>query len=210
MRALLVLVFLLLAAKPADAHRLKVFATVEDGTVGGYGFFIGGGRPEQATIIVQDGVGTELYRGKTDDAGAFAWRPEHGGDFVIIIDAGDGHVAQTKIPATRFADGGVATAEAGPAADGAASAAGGPGETATVPAEAAVPDDLVRTIDRSVDRAVARQMRPLLEAYEAAEGATRFNDVVGGIGMIVGLAGMAMWGLAWRRDREARPKGPAR
>lgn len=201
MRLLLALAILLLAATPAYAHRLKVFATVEDGTIGGYGFFIGGGRPQQATFIVQDATGAELYRGKTEMDGGFSWRPDHGGDFVIVIDAGDGHVAQAKIPASRFADD-----------EGAIIAPALAGETAAsseaLP-DPSLPPDLAQMIDRSVDRAVARQIRPLLEAYEAADGEVRFNDVMGGIGMIVGLAGMAMWGLARRRDHAAKSKDPA-
>lgn len=54
-------------------------------------------------------------------------------------------------------------------------------------------------VEAAVDRAVARQIRPLLEAYDAAEGRARFNDVMGGIGMIIGLAGMALWASARRR-----------
>ncbi|MGD9740950.1 MAG: cobalamin biosynthesis protein CbiM [Bauldia sp.] len=195
-RLLLALALLPIFASPAHAHRLKVFATVEDGAIDGYGFFIGGGRPQTATFIVQDGAGAELFRGRTDIEGGFTWRPDHGGDFVVVIDAGDGHMAQAKIAASRFADYEgeiIAPALAGETAD------------AGAPVDPAAPDDLARMIDASVDRAVSRQIRPLLEAYEAADGDVRFNDVVGGIGMIVGLAGMAMWGLARRRERNQTP-----
>ncbi|MGD9744338.1 MAG: hypothetical protein AB7V53_16970 [Dongiaceae bacterium] len=197
---LLALALLPIFASPAHAHRLKVFATVEYGAIDGYGFFIGGGRPQAATFIVQDGTGAELFRGRTDIEGGFTWRPDHGGDFVVVIDAGDGHVAQARIAASRFADyegGIIAPALAGETAD------------ASAPVDSAAPDDLARMIDASVDRAVSRQIRPLLEAYEAADGKVRFNDVVGGIGMIVGLAGMAMWGLARRRERNQPPGGRA-
>ncbi|NLH79539.1 MAG: hypothetical protein GX458_01670, partial [Phyllobacteriaceae bacterium] len=63
---------------------------------------------------------------------------------------------------------------------------------------------LTRQIERAVDVAVARQLRPLLEAYDQAEGRLRFNDVAGGIGMIVGLAGAALWVSARRRERKDR------
>jgi nickel transport protein len=56
-----------------------------------------------------------------------------------------------------------------------------------------------------VDTAVARQIRPLLEAQAEADGRVRFNDVMGGIGMIVGLAGAALWASARRGPRA--PKG---
>jgi nickel transport protein len=50
-----------------------------------------------------------------------------------------------------------------------------------------------------LDRAVARQTRPLLEALERAEARLRFNDVAGGIGTIVGLVGLGLWASARRR-----------
>jgi nickel transport protein len=62
---------------------------------------------------------------------------------------------------------------------------------------------LADIVDRSVDRAVSRQVRPLLEAYEAADGRARLNDIAGGVGMIVGIAGIAMWAASRRRSRSA-------
>jgi nickel transport protein len=35
---------------------------------------------------------------------------------------------------------------------------------------------------------------------DLAEGRLRFNDIAGGIGMIVGLAGAGLWAAARRRD----------
>jgi hypothetical protein len=69
-RALLLLLALALAG-PAEAHKLKVFATVEGAEVTGYAFFVGGGRPQGAAWIVTDGAGSEIARGETDAAGGF-------------------------------------------------------------------------------------------------------------------------------------------
>ena len=68
------------------------------------------------------------------------------------------------------------------------------------------PEALQAMIDRSVEAAVARQIRPLLESYAAAEGRLRLNDIVGGIGMIVGLAGIALWLSARRGARAGEPR----
>jgi len=185
-------------ATPAEAHRLRVFATVVDGALSGYGFFVGGGRPEGATVIVRDGAGDDRYRGVTDKEGRFTWHPETPMALTVIVDARDGHVAQTRIAADRFGDGSAATpvisdVNAGVgAADGASQTEGCVG---------VAPDraDLARLVDQAAERAVARQIAPLLESYEAAQGAIRLNDVVSGIACIVGLAGMGLWALSRRR-----------
>lgn len=195
-------VFAAAAVGPAAAHRLKLFATVEAGDIDGYAFFVGGGRPEGVDFIVKDGTGREVHRGKTDGEGRFHWRPERAGDYDITVDAGDGHWTEGKIAMDRF----------GPSAESAApvAASTAPATSIGVAIEPGVatadPVALQRMIEASVDRAVERQIRPLIEAQVAAEGRVRLNDVMGGIGMIVGLAGMALWVRARRRgpDGEGR------
>ena len=205
---LLALTVLLAAAQPAAAHRLKLFATIDGGAIAGYGFFVGGGRPQGAILIVRDAAGQEVYRGATDDRGAFSWRPPEPGSFTLFIDAGDGHAADARIGADRSA-GPAPPTPAGPA--GTAAAAPGPAgaDTAAGCAAGIGSAALADAIDRSVDRAVARQVRPLLEAYAEADGRIRLNDVVGGVGMIVGLAGIALWASGRRRDRPAPPPAGA-
>jgi nickel transport protein len=50
----------------------------------------------------------------------------------------------------------------------------------------------------AIERAVARQVRPLREDALAAREAVQFRDVLGGIGYILGLAGLGLW---WRCRR---------
>jgi nickel transport protein len=58
-------------------------------------------------------------------------------------------------------------------------------------------------IEATVDEAVARHTRPLMEKFEAMETRTRFNDIMGGVGMIIGMAGAAMWALSRRKGGAA-------
>lgn len=193
----------------AEAHRLKLFVTVENGEIGGYAFFVGGGRPEEVDVRVKDAAGTEIFAGKTDDRGAFRWRPPAAADYTVVVDTGDGHWTEARIAADRLADLPTSPA-AGPTAVAPtptppASAASPPIAAAACPT-ALDPNDLSKRIERAVDTALARQLRPLMEAWDQAEGRIRFNDVMGGIGMIVGLAGAALWTTARRRRPDEEPK----
>jgi nickel transport protein len=193
-------------AGPAAAHRLKLFVTAEDGEIGGYAFFVGGGRPEGVEFVVKDGGGREVFRGRTDDRGNFRWRPSLAADYAITVDAGDGHWVEGRIEADRLASAIVPTASgAAPVATPPAS----PPPSASPPVSASLacpapfdPAMLSRLVAAEVDRAVARQVRPLIEAQDQAEGRVRFNDVMGGIGMIAGLAGAWSWAVSRRRRRE--------
>lgn len=188
----------------AEAHRLKMFVTAEDGEISGYAFFIGGGRPEGVDFVVKDAKGAEVFRGRTDDQGNFRWRPSVAADYAITVDAGDGHWIEGTIAADRLGAVAAAASEApaAPAPEAAAPAANPIAATSAPALACPAPIDpaaLSKLVEAQVDKAVARQLRPLIEAQTQAEGRVRLNDVMGGIGMIVGLAGAGLWATSRRR-----------
>ena len=182
-----------LGSGPVMAHRLKLFATIEAGEVVAEAFFVGGGRPEGVTVILRDGGGAEIGRGRTDIDGRVRLKPARPGDVNVEVDAGDGHATAVRLTADRFGIEG-----AGPGAMPT------PTPAATTRPAPADHETLRREIEAAVDRAVARQTRPLLEALERAEARLRFNDVAGGVGMIVGLVGLGLWASARRRRDGSR------
>lgn len=190
-------------AGPAAAHRMKMFVTAVDGEISGYAFFVGGGRPTDVDVVVADTAGAEVFRGRTDDQGGFRWRPPKPADYTVTVDAGDGHWTAGTIAADRLgAASPLAPAPSASVAAAPVAAPAAPAAPAGVCPAAIDPAALAAMVEAQVDRAVARQVRPLIEATERAEGRVRFNDVMGGLGMIVGLAGAAMWATTRRRGRE--------
>lgn len=189
---------LALAPTAASAHRLKLFVTVDGGDVVGEAFFVGGGRPEGVAVVARDPGGAEVGRTLTSETGEFRLHPARVGDLVVAVDTGDGHFAEARLVAERFGAASTGTVSAG--------AAEAP---RAVAAEPAIPTDQAATarIEAAVHRALARQIRPLLEATEKAEARLRFNDVVGGLGMIVGLVGTALWVSSRRRSRPGEGDG---
>ncbi|WP_333823207.1 hypothetical protein [Pinisolibacter sp.] len=206
---------------PAAAHRLKLFLTTEAGEIAGYAFFVGGGRPDGVDYVVADAAGREVHRGRTDEHGAFRWRPVSAADYAVTVNAGDGHWVSGTVTADRLA--GPAWPTEPTSADRTEKPASPPPEPSMAPAAAPPPapsppsaapprpsgideDALARLVEYRVDAALERRLRPLEEAYERAEGRLRFNDIMGGIGMIVGLAGAALWASSRRRrDPEEKP-----
>lgn len=173
----------LLAAWPAAAHKLKVFAAAEGSVVTGHVYYFGGGRAVGVEVIVTAPSGKVAARLRTDAEGAFRFALTHPGEHRISVQSGDGHAAGTTVAAIAAA----APATAPPAA--------------AMPAEessqAAVPPDAAAVIEA----AVARQVRPLREQIDAWQERVFWRDVLGGIGFIVGLAGLA-YGLTARRERK--------
>lgn len=177
-------------AAPAVAHKLKVFAAVRGDAVAGYAFFIGGGRAAGTPWIARNGAGAEIASGATDDGGGFRFVPPQplASDITVTVDTHEGHIASATVAASRFG-----AADAG-AAPGPAPADTGPGETDKGGARAA--DEHVAAL---VEAAVQRQVEPLLERMEAMDDRLRFTDVMSGIFLIVGLAGIGLWARGRRR-----------
>lgn len=184
MRKLFLVIALTVSLAPAaGAHRLKVFATVEAGTITGYGFFIGGGRARGSALIIRDADGREVFKGETDEEGRFSWRPASPSDFLISVDTREGHMAEARIPANRFSNAAANPVEA-PAAI----------LPIEKPADAATVCELrASELNALVESAVSRQVRPVLERMEAMDGNLQLRDIVSGVCMIFGLAGIALW-----------------
>jgi nickel transport protein len=189
---------IILAAPPALAHKLKVFALVDGDHIAGSAYFVGGAKATGAAITVTDPQGTELARLVPDAEGAFRFTPTQQVDHVIIADTGDGHVARWTLPADTLPSGlGTATLTAGPEPSAAAMA---PRETAPAQPTTMTPFS-DEALAAAIEQAVARQLRPLREQLEAHDSRVRLQDVLGGIGYIAGLAGLGLWWYGARRQR---------
>lgn len=184
---LLALIVWLGAATPAEAHKVRLFATAEGAVVSGYGYFSGGDRA-QAVVVTAEAGGAMVYSGVTGDDGTFSFTATLRADHLIKLDAGDGHAASFTLRAAELPE-----SLPGPATTAAAAPPVAPVKTAS-PATAF--DDV--RLAELVERAVARQVRPLREQLDAYEETTRWRDAVGGIGFIVGLGGL-VYGLAARK-----------
>lgn len=191
---LLALVGWLAVAAPAEAHKMRLFATAEGAVVSGYGYFSGGDRAQDVVVTAEAG-GAVVHSGVTAEDGTFSFIATLRADHLIRLDAGDGHAASFTLRAAELPES-LPTPE--PRTGGETPA---PVKAAAPPAAPPALDDA--RLAELVERAVARQVRPLREQLDAYEQTTRWRDAAGGIGFIVGLAGLA-YGLASRKREEKR------
>jgi nickel transport protein len=174
-RLLLPLLLALAFIGPAQAHKLKVFATVEGGEVKGYAFFIGGGRAAQTAWVARDAAGAPFASGTTDGEGRFAFpAPQPPTDATVTVDTREGHVASMTLPASRFGGRAVAAAPA-------------------LPTDGSTTIDPDARLAALVEAAVQRQVAPLLERIEQLDSRLRYADILSGIFLILGLAGIGLW-----------------
>lgn len=61
----------------------------------------------------------------------------------------------------------------------------------------------------AIEKAVAHQVRPLREAFAQSQARAQLQDILGGIGYILGIAGLGIWWTG-RQKRRAQASGQQR
>ena len=178
----------LLCSQAANAHLLKIFAYAqpidsEQSTyqIRGKVYFAGGSTLANLSLKVIDSNGTVTDRPVTDPQGKFDFRLA-AGNYQIIADSLDGHIAKWQIKNIS--------------------------QLNKLPAHAAVPNSekgqLVQNLysqqqlQSVIAEQLAIQIQPLSEQLNSLEEKARFQDIIGALGYIFGLYGLAIW---WRQRK---------
>lgn len=190
------LLLLALMSQPALAHKLKVFAQTEGDWIRGRAYFVGGAGAGGASVEIQDSTGRVLAELTPAADGSFAYRALAPVEHRLIARTADGHHTQWTIAGEALSGDAVPLMSSNmPSAPPAASSA----PAATVSANpSADPRAVDQALIGAIEQALVRQTHPLAERLNALEERIRFQDVLGGIGYILGLTGLALW---WRCRR---------
>ncbi|MEA4991420.1 hypothetical protein SDC9_02545 [bioreactor metagenome] len=183
----LFLLFTLALPHAAQAHRVNIFAWTEGDQVVAECGFNGGNKVKQGQVVVYDAAtGAKLQEGRTDDQGVYrfpvpAEGKAHG--LRIVVKAGEGHQNEWMMDAAELA------AVQTPAIP--ASAPGAKGAAAPTPSAAGVSSGELQTIvNAALDVKLGPIRRELAEMRVSRPG---FSEIFGGIGWLVGLAGIALY-----------------
>jgi nickel transport protein len=196
------LIAFMVTASSALAHRLNVFASVDGEKIVGYAYFPGGGRAHNAKIRILDDAGQLLGETTTDKNGDFSYIAQRRCEHIIVVESGDGHEGRWVIAADELPE-----SLPGPqTTDGASDATPALSTTHDPPANAeptaAAPTPIDRQLLASlIDKELSRQIRPLREQLDQYENQTRIRDILGGIGYIIGLGGLAFFLTGRRKSK---------
>ncbi len=213
----------LFAAAPALAHKVTLFAYVEGGDIVADAFYSRSNKVRQGKIAVADAAsGEKLLEIATDEAGTARFPvPEKAlkarRDLRLTLIAGEGHQDEILVRASEFAPAPKVEKPAAPkpAEKPAPKASGTPAKAATgdtpaaQPAQAAAPQPSPQLdqaeLEALIERAVEKKVAPLRQMLERQAGdGPRMVEIVGGIGYILGLFGVAAFFAARRKDRSGK------
>ncbi len=167
------------------AHKVRIFAWGEGNIIHTESKFSGGRPAQNATVtIIDKSSGAELLRGTTDQHGLFEFPvPEEAiQEIDIVVNSGDGHKNNWLYQLTEKDDNQENLAHTDVGQVGVDSK----GSAATTLTE----EQLSRIINESLEKKLAPIRQQLAEA---AEQKPDLKDILGGIGYILGLAGIAAY-----------------
>ena len=178
----------ILGVSPAWGHRVVMGAWLEGDTLVAEVGFGDGSSAAGAKMLVQDKASGEiLLQGEADEEGVYevsvpAEIFARGQDLLVVADAGSGHRAEATIEVAEFPGSGQAESETQEPATS---------EMAELQ-EIVVGEGLDETALRAlVQEAVRTEVRPLRREIEAlSERKPGPTEVIGGIGYLLGLAGL--------------------
>jgi len=183
MRNLLLFTLCLLSFS-SQAHLLKIFATAQGEQIEGSVYFSGSNSAPSAKISILSTEGKLLAELTSDKSGHFTYQTVSQIDHLLRADSGDGHTAKWTIRATELAGDSTAATDDAPAQQHVET-----GDTADISSSV------------HFERAIARQIAPLRRQLISLEERLKLQDMLGGIGYIIGLAGLAAWYHSREKDK---------
>jgi nickel transport protein len=186
------LLLFLIFSEQASAHSVHIFAWAEGERICSESYFSKTTRVRDGEAIMADAAGLVLARARTDATGLACFPlPEKAQDLTFSILAGSGHRGEFSLRAVDLA-------ASFPQISSSPDPSSAP-ETGLPASGRTDHEDDLRAI---VNQELQRQLAPILQALAEikADKAPGLNEIVGGIGWILGLASAAQW-LASRRKR---------
>jgi nickel transport protein len=185
---------------------VNLFAHIERDKVVVEGYFSGKAKAVDCVVEVMDPDGNKLREGRTDANGMYSFRltdlPRFSGDLRIALQAGSGHraeytVSQADLPASLQRTGG----DARPVMKRSATQEG------PVVSQPPLPSTDAALMKKAVEEALDDKIAPLVKMLGEQqrlllEQKTRepsLTEIVGGIGWILGIVGIAAYFMSLRR-----------
>jgi nickel transport protein len=196
----LVLTSFLLCPGPACAHKLYVYAQVKGATIEGRAYFPGDVPARKSDVIARDASGRELGRTTTDDEGKFTFTARAHVDYYLLAQTPDGHGGQCLVHASELPDGLPVDL---PAAGSGSHVASPAADRAGLPAASAGQDNEPAGVAAQLTE-LRKQIQELRRQVFESDERLRFRDILGGIGFILGLAGVGFYVKARQRRTQAR------
>ena len=163
---------------PAMAHKVMIFAWIEGDTVFTESKFSGGKKVIHAPVEIFDKDGKKLLEGKTDNKGEFSFKIPKVSDLRIVLNAAMGHKAEWTVPESEIRESGDIVEK-----------------KSTAEPSGPIPVGLSKEeVQKIVEDSLDKKLRPIVRMItESKNTKPSLTEIIGGIGYIFGLMGVALY-----------------
>lgn len=177
----------------ALAHKATVFAWVEGDTVFTESKLSGGKRVVKGVIRVYDANKQLLLEGRTDDQGEFSFKVPETAPVLVELNAGMGHMARWTLNSEDLGKEAVFTED---------SLKDEPKDNMPSPELKAVPPVPPEELEALIEKVMDEKLKPIKKMLaERHPENPSLTEILGGIGYIIGLVGMAAY-FRYRKSGE--------
>jgi nickel transport protein len=162
----------------ALAHKVMIFAWIEGDTVFTESKFSGGKKVIHAPVVIFDKNGKKLLEGKTDNKGEFSFKIPKVSDLRIVLNAAMGHKAEWTVPESDIREAGAMLEK----------------KSTVEPSGPIVVGLSKEEVRKIVEDSLDKKLRPIVRMITESKNAKpSLTEVIGGIGYIFGLMGIALY-----------------
>jgi len=167
------------------AHRVNIFAYVENDTVYTESYFSDGKTVKNGEVEVYDSSGNKVLEGKTDKNGLFNFKMPKKDNLKIVINASMGHKGSYTISKDEFPD----------VAEEKKSKISKPQDFKTKEVSHVDLDQIRKIVNTSLDK----KLIPLVKELKKQKKKISFTEIVGGIGYTFGIFGIIFYFVSKRK-----------
>ena len=201
---ILTMPWLLFLPALVSAHNVTVFAWVDGDIIHTQSKFSGGKRVKNAPILVYDVKDVLLLEGKTDGNGMFSFKIPQKTSLKIVLKASMGHLAVWKLQAEELGETKSKTAVQPTGIKAPLVTDSGSADILkNVDVFGSTKISLERQeIEEIINASLDKKLRPITQMLtDAMNQKPDFTEIMGGIGYILGLVGIALYFANRKRHR---------
>lgn len=181
---LILLIFFLTAGFSAQAHKVNMFAFAEGNEVFVEGYFSDGKKPKKCEVIVYDENNKPVFKGMTNEDGQISFTNPVKGALRITLNAGEGHMAEYKLSASET------MVDEAPL--NSASSELQTTEDIEIPVSTGMQLGNAN-LQKMIQKSVGQSLHPMMRALDELKARRNMSDIIGGVGIIMGIGGLLLY-----------------
>jgi nickel transport protein len=187
------------------AHKVNVFAYADGDAVQVECYFTRSQKVRHGKLTVTDlSTGEKLFEATTDEQGLFRFQPDTaflktGHGMNILLSAGEGHQSDWEISAEELASLSPSGQSTGPQSPTQGVSEAQPSQATSVSGTLVAPATEAAELEALIGKVMDAKLAPIKQSLAwQQDNSPNLRDIIGGIGWIIGLLGLATY-MKYRR-----------